>query len=479
MRVFQNALYLGAMQLSNILLALVVTPYITRVFGSELLGINSFGLSVVTNFSIFGLFGITLYGLREVAKVRGNSVLLQLIFSRCITFQLFFSALSLLAYWVWIATTNDGYAQYYLLFSLYLLGTATDLTWFYGGIERFDRVAIRTVLMRVLGGLLVFVVVRNAEQLFLLIIIQQGTLLLSNLFYWLPLRRYGVCLKLQPIRSTLRQLFMPNLMLFLPIVFTTLLLTLDRILLGYLSTKQEVAIYDYSARLVRIVVIMVSVLGNVLLPRFANLWNNEQRTEFDKLLRKQLFYSLFLSSLMAGGLFITAQDVCGLLLGDTFLGAASILQCLIFTVCLTGLSFYHLGMAIGREKKILSALVIATLLNLVCNVFLITRYGSWGASVSYVITEIVLQCLYMIILRDVLPFRRLVWHFLLLWVIVVLVGWLVVQFIHFDNLILDFIVRGSLFALGYYSISCVLFPEARELFISLVYRIRKVDRREA
>ena len=129
MRVLKNALYLGAMQLSNILVALVVTPYITRIFGSELLGINSFALAVVTNFSIFGLFGITLYGLREIAKVRDNPILLQQTFSRCITFQLFFSTLALLGYLVWILTTNDGYAPYYLLFTLYLLGTATDLTW--------------------------------------------------------------------------------------------------------------------------------------------------------------------------------------------------------------------------------------------------------------------------------------------------------------------------------------------------------------
>jgi len=461
MRVLKNALYLGAMQLSNILVALIVTPYITRIFGSELLGINSFGLAVVTNFSIFGLFGITLYGLREVAKVRDSLLLLQETFSRCITFQLFFSLLALLVYLGWVATTTDGYASYYLLFTLYLLGTATDLTWFYGGLERFDRVAIRTVLMRVLGGLLVFVVVRRADQLFLLIIIQQGTLLLSNLFYWLPLRRYGVRISLQPLRRTLRQVFAPSLLLFLPIVFTTLLLTLDRILLGYLSTKQEVAVYDYTARLVRIAVIMVSVLGNVLLPRFANLWNNNQRTEFDQTLRKQQFYSLFTSALVAGLLFITASELCGLLFGETFQGSAHLLQFLIFTVCLTGLALYHLGMAIGREKKILRALIIATVINVVSNILLIPFYGSWGAAISYVVTEVALQCYYMIILRDILPFRYLLHSFLLLSVIVAS-GCYLAHFVHFSSLIIDLLVRAASFTLFYLVMGILFFPAARE-----------------
>lgn len=475
MRVLKNALYLGAMQLSNILVALVVTPYITRIFGSELLGINSFALAVVTNFSIFGLFGITLYGLREIAKVRDNPILLQQTFSRCITFQLFFSTLALLGYLVWILTTNDGYAPYYLLFTLYLLGTATDLTWFYGGLERFDRVAIRTVLMRVLGGLLVFVVVRRADQLYLLILIQQGSVFLSNLFYWLPLRRYGIQVSLQPLRNTLQKMFTPSLLLFLPIVFTTLLLTIDRILLGYLSTKQEVAIYDYTARLVRIAIIVVSVLGNVLLPRFAYLWSSNQRAEFNTTLRKQQFYSLFSSALIAGLLFVTATEVCALLFGDTFQGASQLLRFLIFTVCLTGLALYHVGMAVGREKQILRALIVATLCNTVCNVILIPHYGSWGAAVSYVATELLLQLYYMFILRDLLPFRYLL-RILLPLALIVAVGCYVLTMLHTTSLIADLLLRACLFGLGYLALGLLLFPEAREFLCSLLKRLRENEK---
>jgi len=470
MRVLKNALYLGAMQLSNILVALIVTPYITRIFGSELLGINSFGLAVVTNFSIFGLFGITLYGVREIAKVRDSPHLLQDTFSRCITFQLFFSAIAVLIYLGWILTTRDGYAHYYLLFTLYLLGTATDLTWFYGGLERFDRVAIRTVLMRVFGGLLVFLLIRQREQLYLLILIQQGTVLLSNLFYWLPLRTYNIHILLQPIRSTLQKIFVPCLRLFLPIVFTTLLLTIDRILLGYLSTKQEVAIYDYTARLVRIAIIVVSVLGNVLLPRFAYLWSNNLRDEFNSTLRKQQFYSLFTSAFVAGLLFITSADLCALLFGETFQGAAHLLQFLIFTVCLTGLALYHIGMAVGREKQILRALILATLCNVVCNVILIPHYGSWGAAISYVATELLLQFYYMFILRDLLPFRYLLRLFAPLLLVVSVGCWGLTQ-LHTTSLITELLLRSTLFALGYLTFGLLLFSEARAFLRSLIERL--------
>ncbi len=470
MRVLRNAFYLGAMQLSNILVALVVTPYVTRIFGSELLGINSFGLAVATNFAIFGFFGMTLYGLRTIATVRDNPYLLQQGFSSCITFQFTFFAIALFGYVLWALTTTDGFLHYYLLFVLYILGSATDLTWFYAGLERFDKVALRTVAMRVLGGLLVFLLVRRPTQLYLLIVLQQGTILLSNIFYWSALHRYGIRLVWAPLRTTLHKLFVPCLTLFLPIVFTTFLTTLDRVLLGYLSTKQEVAIYDYTARLVRIAITVVSVLGNVLLPRFAFLWNNDQQEEFSALLRQQQFSSLWISTLIAGGLFLTAPEVCSWLLGSTFVGASELLQMLLFTVCFTGLALYHVGMAIGQEKRILLALIFATLVNIAANLLLIPRWGSWGAGISYIVSEVLLQIGYIYILRRILPFRYMLRNFF--WIALLVVGGIfLVRWVAVPNSILNFLLRGSIFVTFYVGLSLFIFSEVRRFTLSLLQRL--------
>ena len=472
MRTARNAIALGAMQVSNILVALLLTPYITRVFGTTLLGVNSFGLSVATNFSIFGLFGIQLYGLREVARTRENPMLLQQVFSRCLTFQWFFSALAMVGYLLWILTTTDGYAPYYLLFLIFLLASATDLTWFYGGWERFDRVALRTLVMRLGGAGLVFLCVRRSDQLFLLILLQQGTQLLSNVFYWLPLRRFGVRIAYASLRDTLRKMLRPSLGVFLPILLTTLLLTLDRILLGYLSTKADVALYDYSARLLRIAVIMVSVLGNVLLPRYALLWKNGQRDQFLQTLRQQQTYSLLLAGMAAGGLFTIAQPFCKILLSEAFQGADTLLQALIFTVALTGLSFYHVAMAIGRERRVLYALLIATGINLVTNVVLIPIAGAWGAVISYNATEVILQGMYVVILWDVLDTKRLFRDLLLVGMLVVplIFG---LSYLSFLSPWMTLLVRGAIFASGYGGLALACFRTPRRALTKFLKCHRK------
>ena len=467
MRTARNALALGAMQLSNVVVALILTPYITRIFGTTLLGVNSFGLSVATNFSIFGLFGIQLYGLREVARVRESPLQLQTVFARCLTFQAFFSVVAILGYLLWVLTTSDGYTPYYLLFLIFLLSSATDLTWFYGGFERFDRVALRTLAMRLGGAGLVFLWVSRADQLALLILLQQGTQLLSNLFYWLPLPRFGVRVAWAGVRTTLRAMFRPSLGVFLPILLTTLLLTLDRILLGYLSTKEQVAIYDYSARLLRIAVIMVSVLGNVLLPRYALLWKKGERTEFGRMLRQQQTYSLLLAGLAGGGLFTIAAPFCSLLLSDAFVGAADILQMMIFTVTLTGLSFYHAAMAIGRERRVFYALLMASIVNGASNWLLIPHLGAWGAAWSYNITELLLQVAYIVILRDVLRLRALLRDILLIAALLFALLY-PLSYLSMPSPWETLLLRGGLFTVAYLLGGLLLFRTPRLLMKRLI-----------
>ncbi len=475
MKILRNALYLGAMQVSNILLALVVTPYITRVFGSELLGINSFGLSVATNFAILGVFGISLYGVREVSKVREDKPRLQETFSYALTFQLLFSFFASLFFILWCFTTTDGYRGYYLLFLFHIFGSATDLTWFYSGLEHFERVALRTVTMRILGSVLIFITIRSNSQLALLIILQQATILLSNLFYWVSLRRYGVRPILKNIKATLLRLFRPCLLLFIPIVFTTLLLTTDRILLGYLSTKSEVGLYDYTARLVRIAVIMVSVLGNVLLPRFSYLWNKGMYDEFFTFFKRQLFFSLFFCGLLVGLFAINAKEICELLLGDSFRGASHLLQIMILTLPLTGLSLYHTGMALGREKKIIIALIIATLFNILLNLLLIPNLESQGTAISYIFTELVLQTFYIFILRDILPFRHLLKNGLKLLLIGASAA--LVYLLKIENAFLSLVVRSIVFGSIYGLLGYFIFSEIKEVLSPLLRRLHIIHRK--
>ena len=83
MRVLKNAIYLSLMQVSNILLGLLVMPYVTGVLGSERLGISSFGLAAAMYCAMLGQLGIHIYGIRRIAQARSDRTTLQRAFSEC------------------------------------------------------------------------------------------------------------------------------------------------------------------------------------------------------------------------------------------------------------------------------------------------------------------------------------------------------------------------------------------------------------
>ncbi len=467
MGVGRNALYITAMQVSNVLLGLLLTPYVTRVLGSELLGISSFGFAVVGYFGVFGLLGLPIYGLREVARLRDRPEELQRVFSQGITYQLFFTALSMLAFSLWALCMPDGNSLYYLLFLLYLLGTGTDLTWFYGGLERYDKVAIRTVCIRVVGTLSIVIFVRNEGQLALFIILQQGAVSLSNLFYWTPLHHYGVRIRLARLSTTLRTMLRPALLLFLPSVLSMIIFSSDRLFIHALESTRDVAIYDFPARFARIGITMVTVVGNVMMPRLAKLHEDGRMAEFRASLTQQLFFGMFTGFLIGGGLIATAQPVSQLMFGPTFEGSAPVLAVLAAAVALSGMALYHAAMSIGREKGVLKTLIIGAVSNVILNLLLIPHFGIMGAAYAYVLTELVIEGQYLWLMRDGIDIGHSIRQ-LLLFASLTALATIPAFFIPAKGAIVDFLLRGSIFVATFVPSSLLLFPSLRRQMAGII-----------
>lgn len=61
-----NLIYTGL----NLLFPLITAPYVSRVLGATNLGKVNFASTVVNWFVLFAAFGVTTYGVREVAKIK-------------------------------------------------------------------------------------------------------------------------------------------------------------------------------------------------------------------------------------------------------------------------------------------------------------------------------------------------------------------------------------------------------------------------
>ena len=69
---FKNYVFYILYQVFTLLIPFIVVPYTTRTIGAEGLGVNAFTSSIVQWFVIFGYMGISMYGNKEIARVRDN-----------------------------------------------------------------------------------------------------------------------------------------------------------------------------------------------------------------------------------------------------------------------------------------------------------------------------------------------------------------------------------------------------------------------
>lgn len=94
----RNLLYNFILSFSQVLLPLVSIPYISRVLDPDGIGRVGFIDSFTYYFIIIAEFGITVYGIREVAKCKHDAVKLKSLVSELMTLHVLSSCVTLVLY---------------------------------------------------------------------------------------------------------------------------------------------------------------------------------------------------------------------------------------------------------------------------------------------------------------------------------------------------------------------------------------------
>lgn len=447
MRLIKNVLLNGSVQVSGILINLLLLPYLTRVLGEEALGINSFGLSVTSYFTLAGNLGIVLYGAKSLAELRDRPEELQRKFSQCITYQFFFNLLAIAFYNIWVCFIQQATPVYYL-FNIVLLTTMTDLSWVYTGFERFDLIAVRNILIKVIGTLLIFLFVKDPDDLPRFILLQQGILFISNIIYWTNLSGIGLKIRFESIRTSLKAIFKPAIVLFVPSIFTTIYLSLNNIMLGYMSGVGAVAIYDYPNKLARILITMIGILGVTMMPRLAYLSRKKTQEEYLRKMTQMLYASLIVSIPVMFLLILTSPTLCLFVFGQGFRGADIVLAIIAPTIVYSGLGLYNIFITQNKIRELTWGVVCGSVVNIVLNVFLIPRFSYEGAAWSTFVTETAVHLLLLYYLRRVLNMKEFIRTFLSIFAIALLLFVIVRLTFTIDNFG-DMIVAGIVYTLSY------------------------------
>lgn len=427
MSIIKNYLYNTIYQIISMLIPLITMPYLTRVFDPQQLGLNSLSLSIANYFMLFGVLGMHMYGNRQIAYVRDNKEKLAKTFWSLYTVQLATSTISLIIYYIFIYYFTSVNRDIYLIQGLNIISVMIDISWLFMGLEDFKKVVIRNSFARLVGLACIFIFIKSSDDLLLYALLTVVVNIISILLMWFYVPRYvgKIVIDKKIVKKTIR----PLLRLFLPQIATQVYTLLARTLVGFLSTNDQVIFYDYSQKIVNMVLAMITSIGVVLLPRVSNIIGNGKKEEVPKIIEKTFKIVSYLAIPMAIGLMCVSKILVSWFLDPKYLLVGQLTawtSLIIIAVSWANIIGVQYLIATKQENKYTLSIIIAAVVNLIMNLFLIPKNGAAGAIISLIAAEYIGIVIQLILVRNQLPVKRMILSIVKYIIVSVIMGVIVI-----------------------------------------------------
>lgn len=393
-----NAIFNLAYQILAILIPLVTMPYVSRVLGVEKVGVQSYTLSIVSYFTLFAAFGLNDYGQREIARYRNDKTKISKLFWELCSNRLLTSLLVISTYLVLIFTCLEkNYELYYLIMVMNILAITFDIAWFFQGMEKFKTLAIRNTVIKLLGLVGIFLFVRNENDLWLYILINSLSLILSALSIWFVVPKY-----VERARIEIKSVFVHYkgaLVYFIPAIAIQIYTILDKSMIQWITgSTVENGVYEQAEKIGKISLTIIQIMNSIMISRMSYLFEHgEEKEAKDLCVSSMKFLSLLMYPMIAG-VILVAPNLIPMYLGPGYEKSIILLQIFAFLILFIGLSGFigsHYMTPIGKQRKSNIALIIGAIFNFCLNLILIPKFASIGAAIASVCAEGIIAILYL------------------------------------------------------------------------------------
>lgn len=384
-------------QILTIIMPFITTPYISRVLHADGIGAYSYTISTVTYIGLFASMGMSTYGQLEVAKYREDKVQCSKLFWGIFFAKLMTTFAAIVVYYV-LTPILGMYIDLYKLMLIYFIAQLIDFTWFFQGFEEFGFIVGRNIIIKILGTLCIFLFVKKEDDILLYTVIIQGTSLLGNLLICTHLYRYLVAVPIKEIKIFVH--WKESIIYFIPTIATSVYTLLDKSMIGWFTKSAfENGYYEQAHKIEQIVVVVVTSLNVVTLPRVVYLFNQGLIEEVKQIISKTVKFVLCISFPMCVGLIAVSENLVPVFLGEGFEPCILLVKIFSLLIIIVGLSNLVSGQcltATGKQKKANISVIVGAVINFCMNMLLIPCYGAVGAAIATVSAEIIILILFLV-----------------------------------------------------------------------------------
>lgn len=385
----KNVFYSSILTVSNYLFPLLTYPYVSRILGVTNIGICNFVDSIVHYFVLFSALGIGSVGIREIAASRGDKQQLNNTFSNLIFFNTLVTAIALVVYIVAIYAVPQLYEYHDLMWVgvLKIVGNFLLIEWLFKGLEEFKYITNRTILVKILYVISVFVFVRKEEDYDIYFLLM--TLMIAiNAFFNIWYARKHVIFSLSGIN--IMKYAKPICILGLYTVLTSMYTTFNTTYLGFISTNEEVGYYTTATKLFSIIIALYTAFTGVMMPRMSNLLAEGNRDEFNRLVNKSINILITFAIPLLIVCITFSSDIIMLLSGPGYEGAnipTMIIMPLLLVIGYNQINIMQIMTPLKAEKYISRNSIIGAFIGIALNFLIVPHLASIGSAITWVTSE--------------------------------------------------------------------------------------------
>ena len=313
----KNYLYNLILSVSNILFPILSFPYASRILGPIGIGKVQLSTTLAQYFGLIAALGIPIYGIQEIAKYRHNKEQLSKVFSELFGIYFLNSIAVAILYFVIINIFpffHQNYAMY-IYAGVIVLFAFTTLDWVYAGLEQYRIITIRSIIIKAIALLLLYLLVHDSGDAIYFLIITIFSMMGNNLISLYFIRKQA---KIRFRNLEFKKHLKPLFYIFATTMAASIYTYLDILLLGFLSTETAVGYYTAAIKLTKIAIPFITAAGFVLIPKFAIQSYNNNEQSIQALLEKSWHYIVFFSVPISIGLFSLAKEFILVFSGDEF-----------------------------------------------------------------------------------------------------------------------------------------------------------------
>lgn len=365
---------------------------LARYLGPADLGKYYFAISFTSLFSIFIDWGLANITTREVAKKEeaGQQYLsLSIALKIPLSFLMFFIVM-LIAYF---SNYSNLIRNLIYLSSFCMILDSFSLTFFsilrgYHNLKYESSISVFFQIIVLSSGLIFMQ--QNKGPLWLMGSLVLASMLMFLFSGWIIFKKYNLKLKPNWNKIFFKQVFLITLPFAIFIIFQKIYSSLDTIILAYLKGDEAVGLYQSAFKITNALQFLPSAFIASLYPAFSLYWKNN-KNQLTISFERAMNYLIIISLPISIGISALADKII-LIFGKDYASAILTLQ-----ISMLALIFIFLNYPIGsilnacdKQKKNTHFMGWTLLISIFLNFILIKKYGVNGASLTMVISNLLM-----------------------------------------------------------------------------------------